>query len=162
MICSAIVGVGGGRSAIPAPKAANATTIAAAAANIAVRQRDRRAVSGCTPASTAARSRSGGSAAVAAETTAIVSRTARTSSSKAPATVAGAAASCRSMAARSLSETACSAYGVASSSRSNVGRLGHVTPRQPRRPRNASRIRDLIVDRLADNRCETSAYVNPP
>ena len=66
-------------------------------------------VSACTPASTAARNRSGGSAAVAAEITAIVSRTARTSSSKASATVVGAAASCRSMAARSLSEMAFSA-----------------------------------------------------
>jgi hypothetical protein len=55
------------------------------------------------------RNPSGGSAAVAAEITAIVSRTARTSSLKAPATVVGAAASCRSMAARSLSEMAFSA-----------------------------------------------------
>ena len=38
-----------------------------------------------------------------------------------------------------------------------IGGLGHGTPRQLRSPRSASRIRDLIVDRLADKRCDTSA-----
>src|SRR5271156_5107926 len=79
MICWAILGVGDGRIAIPAPNAANPTTIAAAAANITVRQRDRLlAVSGRTAASTVARRCVGGSAAVVAETAVIVSRTART------------------------------------------------------------------------------------
>src|ERR1700733_3485426 len=87
MICWAILGVGDGRIAIPAPKAASATTIAAAAANTAVRQRDRRlAVSGCTAASTVARRCVGGSVAVAAETAVIVSWTARTSLRNASAT----------------------------------------------------------------------------
>ena len=36
-----------------------------------------------------------------------------------------------------------------------VGRLGHAIPRHLRRPRMASRIRDLIVARLADNRSDT-------
>ena len=40
-------------------------------------------------------------------------------------------------------------------------RLGHVIPRHLRRPRMASRIRDLIVARFADNRSDTWTYVSP-
>ena len=71
-----------------------------------------------TVASTRSRRCAGGSAAVAADITAIVSRTARTSSAKARDTSDGAAASRRSISASSDSETACSAYGVAIAIRS--------------------------------------------
>ncbi len=40
-------------------------------------------------------------------------------------------------------------------------RLGHAIPRHLRRPRMASRIRDLIVARFADNRSDTWTYVSP-
>ena len=64
--------------------------------------------------------RRGGSTAVAAEMTAMVSRTARTSSANARATSGGAAAIRRSMSARSDSGIACSAYGVARAVRSSL------------------------------------------
>ena len=43
-----------------------------------------------------------------------------------------------------------------------VGWLGHVTPKQFRSARSASRIRDLMVARLADSCCDTCEYVSPP
>ena len=113
-------------------------------------------------ASSAARRCSGGSAAVAADTIAIVSRTARTSSAKAAARAPGAVASCRSIGDAFARREGVQRVGRGQLEEVESGRLGHDTPRQPRSPRNASRIRDLIVDKLADNRWETSAYVSPP
>ena len=62
------------------------------------------------------------------------------------------AARCRRVRPRSV---ACSAYGVASAIRSGVSRFSHASPRHLRSPRMASRIRDLMVARLADSRSET-------
>ena len=121
--CSAVDGVAAGRIANPTPRAPSPITNAAAAASTVVRQRaargrSSRTLSLLTVASSRSRSCCGGSAAVAADTMAIVSRTARTSSAKARASSGGAAATRRSMSASSGSGTACNAYGVASAIRS--------------------------------------------
>lgn len=79
-------GGGDGRVSTPRPNAPSPTAIAAADAKAAVRQRDWRLTSGLVASRMAVRRCAGGSAVVAAETTAIVSRTARTSSLKAAAT----------------------------------------------------------------------------
>ena len=127
--CSAVDGVAAGRIASPTPRAPSPITNAAAAASTVLRQRvargrSSRTLSVVTVASTRSRRCAGGSTAVAADITAIVSRTARTSSAKARDTSAGAAASRRSMSASSDSGTACSAYGVAIAIRS--GSIGSV------------------------------------
>jgi hypothetical protein len=113
--CAAVDVVGGGRSASPTPSAPSPIASTAAAAKMVVRQRFARfagsccTVSSATVASSRSRIDAGGSTAVAAEMTAIVSCTARTCSKNASATSGGAAATCRSMSARSSSVVACSA-----------------------------------------------------
>src|SRR6185312_7529259 len=111
--CSVVEAVGAGRSDSPATSAPRPMTTAAAAAKSIVRQWNRR-WGGATAASRRLRISSGGSTAVAADATAIVSRTARTSLRNASATAAGAEATRCSMADRSSAVTASSAYGVAS------------------------------------------------
>ena len=113
--CSAVDVVGAGRNAYPTPSAPSPIASTAAAAKIVVRQRfarfdgSWRTGSSATVASNRSRSGAGGSTAVAADITAIVSCTARTSAKNASATSGGAAASCRSISARSDSVMACSA-----------------------------------------------------
>ena len=106
-------------------------------------------------ASNRSRSWSGGSTAVAVDTTAMVSRTARTSSVKARATSSGASASWRSIVVVLGLRYRVQRVGRRKSHEIGVGRLGHETPRHLRSPRMASRIRDLIVARFADNRSDT-------
>jgi hypothetical protein len=115
--CSAVDTVGAGRIANPTPRAPSPIASTAAAAKIVVRQRFALFVgswrtgagSSTTVASSRSRTPAGGSIAVAAEITAIVSWTVRTWSKNASATSGGAAATWRSISARSASVVACRA-----------------------------------------------------
>ena len=145
------------RNANPALSAPSPMAIAAAAAKRTVRQPNQCAEPDLTDASSRPRRAAGGSTGVEAETTAIVSRTRRTSSSKGCGNSGGGRRDMGFDCCALIFRDGIERVGRRQLEQFEFRRFSHVTPKQFLSPRSASRMRDLIVAKLVDNRSETWA-----